>query len=207
MPWRPLDNHAMPDPEANTSQPTLDASHPDPGVDTRPVVPTGHFMMAHPAHVMALGFGSGLSPIAPGTAGTLWAWGIFALLQDRLTESQWGWLIAISLVGGWWVCSLTAKRMRVLDPSSIVWDEIAAFWLVLWLISPTSFLGQAAAFALFRFFDAVKPGPVGWADQLFHQVDPATDPNAWHKAGAGIMLDDVVAAFCTLLVMAMWRVW
>jgi phosphatidylglycerophosphatase A len=48
---------------------------------------------------------------------------------------------------------------------------------------------------------------VGWADQLFHHVDPATDPNAWHKAGAGIMLDDVVAAFCTLLVIALWRAW
>jgi phosphatidylglycerophosphatase A len=176
-----------------------------PGTSGGPVKPTGQFMMAHPAHVLSLGFGSGLIPIAPGTAGTLWAWGIFALLQDRLSESQWGWLIAISMVGGWWACSLTAKHMRVLDPSSIVWDEIAAFWLVLWLISPTSFLGQAVAFALFRFFDAVKPGPVGWADRLFHQVDPGSDPNAWHKAGAGIMLDDLVAAFCTLLVIAVWR--
>jgi phosphatidylglycerophosphatase A len=97
--------------------------------------------------------------------------------------------------------------MRMLDPSSIVWDEIAAFWLVLWLISPSSYLGQATAFVLFRFFDAVKPGPVAWADQLFHQVDPATDPKAWQKAGVGIMLDDVVAGCCTLLVIAMWRSW
>lgn len=207
MPRVQLDNHAMTDQDANTSQPALDASHPDPGVVTWPVQPTGHFMLAHPAHVLALGFGSGLSPIAPGTAGTLWAWGIFALLQDRLTESQWGWLIAISLIGGWWVCGLTAKHMRVFDPSSVVWDEIAAFWLVLWLISPTSYLGQAVAFALFRFFDAVKPGPVAWADQLFHQVDPATDQAGWHKAGVGIMLDDVVAAFCTLLMIALWRNW
>jgi phosphatidylglycerophosphatase A len=181
--------------------------HPETESLRGPVRPNGHFMMAHPAHVLALGFGSGLSPIAPGTAGTLWAWGIFALLQDRLTESQWGWLIAVSLVGGWWICSLTAKHMRMLDPSSVVWDEITAFWLVLWLISPTSYLGQALAFALFRFFDAVKPGPVGWADQLFHQVDPATDRWAWHKAGAGIMLDDLVAAFCSLLVIALWRAW
>jgi phosphatidylglycerophosphatase A len=76
---------------------------------------------------------------------------------------------------------------------------------VLWLISPTSYLGQLVAFALFRFFDAVKPGPVAWADQLFHGVDPATDPAAWRKAGFGIMLDDYVAAFCTLLVFACWR--
>ena len=181
-----------------------------PQSDTRPpspITPTGRFMMAHPAHVMALGFGSGLSPKAPGTMGTLWAWGVFALLQNRLTESQWGWLIGISIVAGWWVCTLTAKHMRVLDPGSIVWDEIAAFWLVLWLISPTGLWEQLAAFALFRFFDAVKPGPVAWADQLFHDVDPATDPSAWRKAGWGIMLDDLVAAFCTLLVMALWRAW
>jgi len=172
-----------------------------------PVAPSARFMMAHPAHLTALGFGSGLSPKAPGTLGTLWAWGVFTLLQYRLNDLQWGILIGLSIPIGWWVCSLTAKHMRVLDPGSIVWDEIAAFWLVLWLVSPTDFWGQLAAFALFRFFDAVKPGPVGWADQLFHDVDPATDPRAWHKAGWGIMLDDLVAAFCTLLVMAMWRAW
>ena len=97
--------------------------------------------------------------------------------------------------------------MRTLDHGSIVWDEIAAFWLVLWLASPTGFWGQLAAFALFRFFDAVKPGPVAWADRLYHQVDPATDRSAWRKAGWGIMLDDLVAAFCTLLVIALWRSW
>ncbi|MDO9145020.1 MAG: phosphatidylglycerophosphatase A [Rhodoferax sp.] len=164
-------------------------------------------MMAHPAHVMALGFGSGLSPKAPGTMGTLWAWALFVLLQDRLTESQWGWLIVVSILAGWWVCTVTARHLRTLDPSSIVWDEIAAFWLVLWLVSPTSFWEQLAAFVLFRFFDAVKPGPVAWADQLYHQVDPHTDPGAWRKAGWGIMLDDLVAAFCTLLVLALWRAW
>ncbi len=173
----------------------------------RPITPTGHFMMAHPAHVLALGFGSGLSPKAPGTMGTLWAWGIFILLQHRLTEAQWGWLIAISIPLGWWACSVTAKHMQVLDPGSIVWDEIAAFWLVLWLIGPTGFWGQLAAFALFRFFDAAKPGPVAWADQLYHGVDPANDPFAWKKAGWGIMLDDLVAAFCTLLVIALWHAW
>ena len=174
---------------------------------SKPIAPSIHFMMAHPAHVMALGFGSGLSPKAPGTMGTLWAWAVFALLENRLTETQWGWLIGVSIIVGWWACTLTARHMRVLDPGSIVWDEIAAFWLVLWLVSPTGFWGQLAAFALFRFFDAAKPGPVAWADQLFHGVDPATDPAAWRKAGWGIMLDDLVAAFCTLLVMALWHAW
>jgi len=172
-----------------------------------PVAPTGRFMMAHPAHVLALGFGSGLSPKAPGTVGTVWAWATFVLLQHHLDDLQWGGLILASVLVGWWACTLTARHMRVMDPGSIVWDEIAAFWLVLWLASPMGFWGQLAAFGLFRFFDAVKPGPVAWADQLFHCVNPATDPHAWRKAGWGIMLDDLVAAFCTLLVIALWRVW
>ena len=166
-----------------------------------------HFMMAHPAHVLALGFGAGLSPKAPGTAGTLWAWATFALLQPHLNDAQWATLIALSIAVGWWACTRTARAMRVMDPGSIVWDEVAAFWLVLWLISPSGFWGQLVAFALFRFFDAAKPGPVAWADQLFHGVDPTGDRYAWHKAGWGIMLDDLVAAFCTLLVMAAWRAW
>ncbi len=172
-----------------------------------PIAATTHFMMAHPAHVLALGFGSGLSPKAPGTVGTLWAWAVFALLQNRLTELTWGVMVALSLPLGWWACTVTARHMRVMDPGSVVWDEIAAFWLVLWLIDPSGFWGQLMAFALFRYFDAAKPGPVAWADQLFHDVNPATDPGAWRKAGWGIMLDDYVAAFCTLLVMALWRVW
>lgn len=172
-----------------------------------PVRPSAHFMMGHPAHVMALGFGAGLSPKAPGTMGTLWAWGVFAVLQHRLSEAQWGMLIGVSVLAGWWACSVTARHMRVPDPGSIVWDEIAAFWLVLWLIGPSGFWAQLLAFALFRFFDAVKPGPVAWADQLFHDLDPHTDPAAWRKAGWGIMLDDLVAAFCTLLLIAAWRTW
>ena len=177
------------------------------GVPLGPIAPSGRFMLAHPAHLLALGFGSGLSPIAPGTAGTLWAWLTFALLLNNLSDLQWGVLLASSVLLGWWACTITARDMRVMDPGSIVWDEIAAFWLVLWLASPMGFWGQAAAFALFRFFDAAKPGPVAWADQLFHHVDPATDTGAWRKAGWGIMLDDLVAAFCTLLVIALWRVW
>ncbi len=170
-----------------------------------PLRPSARFMRAHPAHAIALGFGSGLSPRAPGTAGTLWAWLAFWALQPWMNDARWAVLIAVSLPLGWWACSVTAKNMRVLDPGSIVWDEIVAFWLVLWLISPAGFWGQLVAFALFRFFDAVKPGPVGWADQLFHGVNPSTDPAAWRKAGFGIMFDDIVAAACALLVIAGWR--
>jgi len=164
-------------------------------------------MMAHPAHVLALGFGAGLSPRAPGTMGTLLAWVSFAVLQPHLGDAQWAVLLAVSLLLGWWACARTARLLGITDPGAIVWDEVVAFWLVLWLISPTTLTGQAAAFACFRLFDALKPGPVGWADRLFHALDPARDRHAWHKASVGILLDDLVAAFCTLLLFAAWRAW
>lgn len=161
------------------------------------VRPNGRFLLSHPAHFIALGAGSGLSPAAPGTVGTLWAWASFAVLQLYLTPSQLGWVIAASLPLGWWACTVTARHMHSLDPGAIVWDEVVAFWIVLWLIAPAGWWAQCAAFALFRFLDAVKPGPVAWADSLFHGFG--------YKGGLGIMLDDLVAAFCTLLVIAIWR--
>ena len=167
--------------------------------------PTVRFMLSHPAHWLALGFGSGLSRIAPGTAGTLWAWIAFIALSPWMNDGRWAVLIGLSLPLGWWACSVTARNMGVLDPGSIVWDEVVAFWLVLWLVMPTGVVGQVLAFGLFRFFDAVKPGPVGWADALYHNLDPASDPGAWRKAGFGIMFDDLVAAACTVLVVALWR--
>lgn len=177
----------------------------DPGQSAPMARPTVRFMLSNPAHWLALGFGSGLSRIAPGTAGTLWAWIAFIALSPWMTDARWAVLIAVSLPVGWWACSITARNMGVLDPGSVVWDEVVAFWLVLWLVMPTGLVGQVLAFGLFRFFDAVKPGPVGWADSLYHALDPASDPTAWRKAGFGIMLDDLVAAGCTVLVVAVWR--
>ena len=194
----------MPDNEFPLQNPLAASQMPGAGA-LAPRRPTAKFLLAHPAHFIALGFGSGLSPVAPGTAGTLWAWLSFLLLQRWLSPAEIGWLIAVSLPVGWWACTTTARSMRVLDPASIVWDEVVAFWAVLWLVMPTGFLGQAIAFGLFRYFDAAKPGPVGWADRLSHGVDPATDRHGWTWAGFGIMADDLVAAGCTLLVIALWR--
>ncbi len=173
--------------------------------DNAAMRPTSRFMLAHPAHLLALGFGSGLSPLAAGTAGTLWAWVAYVAFAPWLGDAGWAVLIGASLPAGWWACSVTARNLGVADPGCIVWDEVVAFWLVLWLAMPTGWLGQLIAFALFRFFDASKIGPVGWADALFHGVDPVTDRHAWAKAGFGIMFDDLVAAACTLLVVALWR--
>ena len=133
------------------------------------------------------------------------------MLQSWLSPAEIGVVIAVSLLVGWWACTVSAENMGVADPGAIVWDEVVAFWLVLWLVMPTGWQGQLAAFALFRFFDIAKPGPVGWADQLFHrsvvyrEVNGEMVSSGWGKAGLGIMLDDVVAAFCTLLCMAFWR--
>lgn len=154
------------------------------------------FMWSHPAHALAMGFGAGLSPRAPGTVGTLWAWAAYGWLSLWLTQGQLGWLIAASLPLGWWACTVTADHLNVHDPSAIVWDEIVAFWLVLWLWTPAGWWAQTAAFALFRAFDALKPGPVGWADRHFHGP-------GW-RGGFGILFDDLVAAFCTLLVLSLW---
>lgn len=155
------------------------------------------FLFSHPAHLLALGFGSGLAPVAPGTFGTLWAWLAWFALQLWLAPEVLGWLVLASLPLGWWACTLTAQDLGIADPSAVVWDEVAAFWLVLWVLAPAGFWMQLAAFALFRFFDAAKPGPVGWADRAFK--------GAGWRGGFGIMIDDLVAAFCTLLVIALWR--
>jgi phosphatidylglycerophosphatase A len=165
------------------------------------------FMCQHPAHGLALGFGSGLSPLAPGTAGTLWAWLVFELFAMQQVPVLWmgsGLLVAISV--GWWACTITAQHLAATDPSSIVWDEIVAFWVVLWLITPADFGTQLWAFVLFRFFDAAKPGPIGWVDAAFKpqmQLGRAQRIGAWQ--GLGILLDDLAAALCTLLAMALWH--
>ncbi len=160
------------------------------------------FMLRHPARWLALGFGSGLSPVAPGTVGTLWGWASFVIADAWLDEGQWGWLIAAALGIGWWACTRTAQHMRTADPGAIVWDEIVAIWIVLWLVMPAGLLGQAVAFGLFRYFDAAKPGPVGWADRLF-KLRPG-EAIGWRQ-GFGILFDDLVAALCTLGVIALWQ--
>ncbi|MEK8051728.1 phosphatidylglycerophosphatase A [Ideonella sp. DXS22W] len=163
---------------------------------------TAGFMLGHPARWIALGFGSGLSPKAPGTVGTLWAWASFLVLRHWITEPMWAAVLLAGLAIGWWACTRCAQHLAISDPGAIVWDEILAFWLVLWLLMPATFWAQAVAFGLFRFFDAAKPGPVGWADARYKQR-PGT-AIGWRE-GFGILFDDLVAAGCTLLVIALWK--
>ena len=153
--------------------------------------------LRHPAHWVAMGLGSGLSPKAPGTVGTLWAWAAYLVLQTWFDPVEMGWVMLGALLVGWWACTVSAQRLAMADPGCIVWDEVVAFWLILWLLMPAGFFTQLLAFALFRFLDVVKPGPVGWADRVFKG-------DGW-RGGWGILFDDLVAAFCTLLVFALWR--
>lgn len=159
------------------------------------------FMRGDAAHWIALGFGSGLSPVAPGTMGTLWAWAAYLVFQQWFTPPGLGVLLLLALAVGLWACTRTAAHLGQGDPGAIVWDEVVAFWVVLWLLMPASGAMQAAAFVLFRVFDAVKPGPVAWADRRF-KAQPGA-PVRWRQ-GWGILFDDLVAAGCTLLVLALW---
>ena len=171
--------------------------------DTPAIAPrraTWRFMGLHPLRLMALGFGSGLSPVAPGTAGTLAGWVLY-LLIDRLAAPShlaWAAILVAGFFVGWWACTHTARAMAVADPSPVVWDEIIAFWIILWVAMPVGWVGQLILFGLFRLFDAVKRGPVGWADSLFKPKKGALP--GWPQ-GFGIIFDDLVAA---ALVLAVW---
>ena len=147
--------------------------------------PTVRFLFARPAHFLALGFGAGLAPVAPGTFGTLVAWPLFWLLQPRLDAMPYLLLVAALYIVGIWICEATGRALGVEDHKAIVWDEIVAFLFVLFF-TPRTFLWQCAAFALFRFFDAVKPGPIRHIEARF-------------RGGFGVMVDDLAAAFITVL--------
>jgi phosphatidylglycerophosphatase A len=168
----------------------------EPGQTAYVEKPTGRFMLAHPAHILAQGFGSGLSPVVPGTMGTLFAWLTFHVLTARwplfFTTANWAIVIAVAFLIGIWACQKTGNDIGIADHGSMVWDEIVAFWLVLVLLMPASFSTQLWAFIWFRFFDMVKPAPIRYFDQHF-------------KGGFGVMWDDIVAAFYTLLLFALWR--
>lgn len=141
-----------------------------------------------PIVFIAMGFGSGLAPKAPGTAGTLLTVPLVFLLQqyDFLIYAL---LTLFILITGSWICGYAANKLKVHDHSGIVYDEVAGF-LITMMLAPPGWLWMLAGFVLFRFFDAVKPWPISWFDKNLH-------------GGFGIMFDDVIAGvislFCLLL--------
>lgn len=149
--------------------------------------------MSRPTHLIALAGGSGLSPFAPGTVGTLWAWAIFVAADGLLSREAW---LLVTLLGfslGVWACGRVTREIGVADHPAIVWDEVVAFWLVLALI-PNEAAVQAVAFLLFRCFDIVKPPPIRQFDARL-------------KGGFGVMFDDLLAAVFTLVPLLIWEAW
>lgn len=151
--------------------------------------PSSH-SLRDPVQLLALGFGSGLVPRAPGTAGSLLG------LGAALLAAQWGaWIAAaitvVVVVAGVWICGEGARRLGVHDHPAIVWDEIAGMMIAM-LAAPRGWGWAALAFALFRGFDIIKPWPI-------REIDHAM------RSGAGIMLDDVMAGILAALVLLLVR--
>jgi phosphatidylglycerophosphatase A len=151
--------------------------------------PSLKFLVAHPAHFLAQGFGVGLSPIAPGTMGTLLAVPLAALLRAYTDDLGYLLIVAAAFAIGTWAAHRTGRDLGVADHPSIVWDETVAFLLVLFVVGAAP-LRQAFAFLLFRLFDIVKLPPASTIDR------------EWHH-GFGVMSDDMVAAFYALLAFAL----
>ena len=143
-------------------------------------------MLLNPIHLLALGLGSGLSPKAPGTAGSVAA--LVILWFCGAEFASWHWLLAIaaSLIGIP-ICAYCSNALGGQDHKAIVWDEFAGAWLAVMFL-PFNVFWWLSAFVLFRFFDIAKPWPVGWADKHLH-------------GGLGIMLDDILAGLMTALIL------
>ena len=142
---------------------------------------------------LAFGFGSGLSPRAPGTAGTVIAIPLYLLICD-LNLVAYTLLLVLSAAAGIWLCGRASGELGVHDHPGIVWDEFVGYWITMWAL-PTSWVWVAAGFLLFRLFDILKPWPISLCDKRVH-------------GGLGIMLDDVLAGIvsCGVLHGIFWLV-
>ncbi len=156
------------------------------------ISPDRHFLLRHPAHFLALGFGSGLAPKGPGTFGTLIALPLFGLLL-LLPEVSHLPILALLFLLGIPLCGITGRNLGVSDHGSIVWDEIVAFMLVL-EFTPKAWEWWLYAFLLFRLFDIWKPFPIRTLDRQVH-------------GGFGVMLDDLIAAIYAIAVLKGTQWW
>jgi phosphatidylglycerophosphatase A len=141
--------------------------------------PDFKFLLSHPAHFFALGFGSGLTPKAPGTFGTLVALPLYFLIPNNIAIGLS--VLALLFLFGCYVCEKTGKDLGVPDHGAIVWDEIVAMLLLLYCLPFHSWQSWFIAFLLFRLFDIWKPYPISYFDAKL-------------KNGFGVMLDDILAA-------------
>jgi phosphatidylglycerophosphatase A len=143
--------------------------------------------LGSPAGLLAFGFGSGLSPVAPGTMGTLVAIPFVFALKGLGAAGFWIALVLLFLLGIQ-LCGHVSRKLGVHDHGGIVWDEMVGYWLSTAFV-PLQWHWLLAAFALFRFFDIFKPWPIRQLDQKV-------------SGGFGIMIDDILAALFTIIVLA-----
>lgn len=153
-------------------------------VNAKSVVIPAKTVLSSPVHFLAFGFGSGLSPKAPGTMGTLAAIPLYLLLVQL---PLWGYVLVSLLVAvaGVWICRESSRRLGVHDHGGIVWDEFSGFFLTM-LAAPQGWKWIMLGFVLFRLFDIWKPWPIRLADSKV-------------EGGFGIMLDDWLAAIYALV--------
>jgi len=144
-------------------------------------------LVANPANFLALGAGSGLSPLAPGTVGTVAAIPLLLLMPNSLLFYLA--ITALLFVIGVWCCGACATHLGVHDHHAIVWDEVVGL-LVTMIAVPRTWWFVLLGFLLFRVFDVLKPWPISWVDARVH-------------GGLGIMLDDIIAGVFAAVVLHM----
>ncbi|MFS1537532.1 MAG: phosphatidylglycerophosphatase A [Candidatus Phlomobacter fragariae] len=140
-------------------------------------------------HLLATGFGSGLSPIIPGTMGSLAAIPFWLLMYWLLPVWLCWFIILFGFVVGIIICQRTSDDMQAYDHGSIVWDEFIGMWMTLMAIPLVNWQWVLIAFVFFRFFDMLKPWSIGWVDRQI-------------GGGLGIMLDDIIAAIFAIILVA-----
>ncbi len=144
--------------------------------------------MRSPLLLLAFGFGSGLSPKAPGTMGTLAAIPLWYLLA-QLSQPAYILVVALCAIVGIFICGSAADKLGVHDHGGIVWDEIVGFWITMTFL-PATYVYALLGFVLFRLFDILKPWPISWLDKNI-------------GGGLGIMIDDVVAGLAAAAVIVL----
>lgn len=148
-------------------------------------------LLRNPVQLLAFGFGSGLSPRAPGTAGTVLAVPLYLLIAP-LDMALYTGVLLLAVVLGVWVCDVASRQLEVHDHPGIVWDEFVGYWITMWAV-PADWLWILAGFAVFRIYDIVKPWPISVLDRRV-------------GGGLGIMVDDMLAGVmaCLTLHIALW---
>ena len=142
--------------------------------------------LKNPVHLLAFGLGTGLSPVAPGTAGSVLGVLLYLPLSGLPLAVYLG-ITALLFAAGVWLCARTSKDLGVHDHGGIVWDEVVGF-LITMIALPREWPWIVCGFLLFRFFDIVKPWPIRWLDRHV-------------GGGLGIMLDDLVAGLFALILL------